>query len=59
MIVIDHSDEVSVQTLAEISGRAEQFVADHVSVNGRVSVFTISKDSETSLRPIFSKCRPQ
>ena len=58
VIVMDRSDNVGEQTIAEMSSRGMQYVRDHVAPAGRVSVFTISRESERSLRPLFSACRP-
>jgi hypothetical protein len=58
-IVIDRSDEVTQQTLAEIRKRAMAYVADSVSDNELVSVFTVDASSSTALVPLVSRCRPR
>src|SRR5258707_528606 len=59
VIVLDNTDRVSEQTVAEIRARAVSFVRDSVPDNGRVTVFTVSDLSQQSLKPILSMCRPR
>lgn len=59
VVLIDHSEVVSQQTLREIQARALSFVLDSVSENERVSVFSVNELSKHSLVPIVSICRPR
>lgn len=59
VIIIDRSEETSVQTLNEIRARALSYVRDSVMVNERVSVFGVDDMAKHSLIPLVSLCRPQ
>lgn len=59
VVILDHSDRLSEQTLEEIMARSMRHILDEVHVNERVSVFTISDISRQSLKPIVSVCRPR
>jgi len=59
VIVIDHTEHVADQTMAEIASRAMNWVRDNVAVNERVSVFTVSDLVRKSLKPVLSRCRPR
>ena len=58
VIVLDHSDAISEQTLTEIIARSMHHVNDKVAINELVSIFTVSDLSKKSLTPIFSACKP-
>src|SRR5438105_4946608 len=58
VVVLDHTERISEQTLEEIVSRAMAHIREHVKVNERVSVFTISDLSKKSLKPLVSVCRP-
>lgn len=58
VIVLDHTEKINHQTLEEIASRAIAHVTEHVKVNERVSVFTVSDLSKKSLKPVLSLCRP-
>lgn len=58
VIVLDHSDQITQQTRAEIENRAMSYILDKVQVNERVSVFTVSELSKRALTPVVSRCRP-
>jgi hypothetical protein len=58
VVVLDHTERISEQTLEEIVSRAMAHVRDHVKVNERVTVFTVSDLSKQSLKPLLSICRP-
>lgn len=59
VVVLDESERVTEQTIAEMRARALSYVMDSVPVNERVTVFTIGDLSKRSLKPAFSACRPQ
>lgn len=58
VIVLDHSESLTQQTLAEISSRAMSHVLKKAQVNERVTVFYISDLSRKQLVPAFSRCKP-
>jgi hypothetical protein len=58
VIVLDHSQQVSVQTREEIVARAMSFIKSKVQRNERVTMFTVSELSKKSLTPVFSRCKP-
>jgi hypothetical protein len=58
VIVLDRSEQVTDQTLDEIRSRAMDYITKRVKVNERVSIFSVSAQSERRLRPILSLCRP-
>jgi hypothetical protein len=57
VMVVDHSEGVSEQTMAEVKARALAAI-NQLPLRGRASVFTIIKDSKTALHPVFKACRP-
>ncbi|WP_157058446.1 hypothetical protein [Azoarcus sp. CIB] len=59
VVILDHSDRLSDQTLEEIMARSMRHILDEVQINERVSVFTISDITRQSLKPIVSVCRPR
>jgi len=58
VIVLDHSETLTQQTLSEISARALTHVLNKAQVNERVTVFNISDHSKKQLAPSFSRCKP-
>lgn len=58
VIVLDYSEEIPEQTRREIAARAMARITGQVKVNERVTVFTVSDDSQRALRPIVSVCKP-
>ncbi len=58
VIVLDQSEATSGQTVAEITARAMAHIRDHTKVNERVTVFTVSELSKSSLKPVISLCKP-
>jgi hypothetical protein len=58
-IVIDRSDDTPSQTLDEIIARTKRFVTERAIQGELVSLFEISSDSRTALKPVFSACVPQ
>lgn len=58
VVVIDHSEKVSTQTMNEIRARAQAFIRDSAVQNELVSIFTVSDLSKDSLVPRISLCRP-
>lgn len=59
VIVIDHSDQMTEQTRAEIVARSLRYVNEITKPNERVSVFNISEVSKKFLVPSFSMCKPK
>ena len=59
VIVIDHSEQMTEQTRAELVARALRYVNEITETNERVSVFNISEVSKKSLTPSFSMCKPK
>ncbi|WLI90403.1 hypothetical protein Q4S45_04580 [Massilia sp. R2A-15] len=58
VIVLDYSEEIPEQTKSEIAARAMARIIGEVKVNERVSIFTVSDDSQRALRPVLSVCKP-
>jgi len=58
VIVLDHSETLTQQTLAEISTRAMAHVLSNAQVNERITVFNVSDHSKKELLPTFSRCKP-
>lgn len=58
VIVLDHSETLSMQTLEEITARAMAHVREKARTNERVTVFYVSELSKKSLAPAFSRCKP-
>ena len=59
VVVIDHSDGVSRQTIDEIRARAQAWVRDSVGPNDRVTIFAVDELSQNNLTPLVSVCRPR
>ena len=59
VIVIDHSEEVSTQTINAIVERTWKFIEKNVPDGERVSVFMLSKISSKDLKASFSECKPR
>ena len=58
VVVLDHSEQVTQQTRDEVLARAMAYIREHVAINERVTVFSISDHSRKALRPDVSLCRP-
>jgi hypothetical protein len=58
VLLLDYSEEISDQTLDEIKARALSYIDKKVKVGEKVTIFTISELSKSSLRPIVSVCKP-
>src|SRR5205085_299395 len=58
VIVLDHSEQLTAQTRAEIVARAMSFIKDKVKTHERVTMFTVSEISKETLTPVFSRCKP-
>lgn len=58
VMVLDHTDRLPDQTREEIVNRAWKHIREHVKVNERVSIFTVSDLSKKSLKPVVSLCLP-
>ncbi len=58
VVLLDYSEQVPLQTRDEIVARTMAHVREHVKVNERVSVFTISALSKQELKPVITLCRP-
>lgn len=58
VLLLDYSEEISDQTLDEIKARALIYIDQKVEIGERVTVFTVSELSRSSLRPIVSVCKP-
>jgi hypothetical protein len=58
VILLDRSDGVSAQTVAEMQARALSFIEDSTQQNELVSIFSISDATERNLTPALSLCRP-
>lgn len=59
VLLLDYSEEVSSQTLDEIKARALKHIDEKVKVGEKVSIFTVSDLSKSSLRPVISVCKPE
>lgn len=57
-IVIDHSETIPSQTLAEIKARVLRHINEKVADNELVYVFYISELSKKRLEPKFRHCKP-
>ena len=58
VVVLDQSEKITQQTRDEILSRAMAYIREHVAVNERVTVFSISDHSRKALHPDVSLCRP-
>lgn len=58
VIILDRSDDVAAQTLAEMRARATAFIKDSTVEGARVSIFAITRRSQDSLTPLLSLCKP-
>lgn len=59
VIVIDHTETVSVQTRSEIVARVLAYVDSKAKPNERVTVFNVTQVSRQNLSPSFSRCKPK
>ena len=58
VVLLDHSESVSEQTREEIVARTMRHILEHVEINERVSIFTVSELSKRRLKPLVALCRP-
>lgn len=58
VLLLDYSEEISDQTLDEIKARAMSYIDKKVKVGEKITIFTVSELSKSSLRPIVSVCKP-
>lgn len=58
VFLLDYSEEISDQTLDEIKARALSYIDQKVKVGEKVTIFTVSELSKSSLRPVVSVCKP-
>lgn len=59
VILLDHSEDVSHQTIDVIVERAWKYIEETVKEGELVSVFNLTKASKKDLRPIFFGCKPR
>ncbi len=59
VILLDHSESVSTQTMDAIVERAWQFIDTQTLEGELVSVFTLSELSKKNLQASFSACKPR
>ncbi|WP_323810211.1 hypothetical protein [Sphingobium baderi] len=59
VFVLDQSDTIPEQTSIEIVRRIREAIAKDVQENELVTIFQVTDASRTSLRPIFTKCKPK
>lgn len=58
VIVLDHSEAISAQTLNAIVERSLKHIFERVKVNEKVTIYSVTEDSKKSLIPLVSVCRP-
>lgn len=58
VLLLDYSEEISDQTFDEIKARALKYIDEKVRVGEKVTIFTVSDLSKSSLRPVLSVCKP-
>lgn len=59
VILLDHSEDVSTQTMDAIISRAWQLIDEEVPEGELVSVFSLSKATKKDFKPLFSACKPK
>jgi hypothetical protein len=59
VMIFDQSEKVSLQTVDEILQRARSWVRDSVQVGELLSVYQVTGESDSSLRSVFSHCKPK
>jgi hypothetical protein len=59
VIVIDHSETVATQTLEAIVERAWKHIDEKAVPGELVTVYDITKQSKTNLKPSFEGCKPR
>lgn len=59
VIVIDRSDDTPAQTIAEIGARVRNYINGSAQENELISIFEVSSQSATALKPVFSSCVPR
>ncbi len=58
VILIDHSEDVATQTIAEIVNRSMEFIESSSVKEGElISIFAITQESKKNLKPIFEGCK--
>ena len=57
VILLDHTDAITQQTKSEIESRALAHV-ESLPENSRVTVFAVTEQSKTDLKPRFNRCIP-
>jgi hypothetical protein len=58
-ILIDKTDIIPPQTQTEIASRALAAINEHSKMGDLISVYEITQDSLSSLKPSFQMCRPK
>jgi hypothetical protein len=58
VVLVDHSEVVTDQTREEIVARAMHHILQNVKVDERVTIFSVSATTQSSLKPVDSLCRP-
>ena len=58
-ILIDKTDVIPPQTQTEIAARALAAINEHSKMGDLISVYEITQDSLSSLKPAFQMCRPK
>ena len=58
-ILIDKTDIIPPQTQTEIAARALAAINEHSKMGDLISVYEITQDSLTALKPAFQICRPK
>lgn len=59
VILIDHSEAVSHQTANAILERSWNFIQSKVKVGERISLYFVDHNTNASLTPVFSECKPR
>ena len=59
VILLDHSEDVSTQTMDAIISRAWRLIDEEVPEGELVSVFSLSKATKNDFKPLFSACKPR
>lgn len=57
VVLLDHSEGMSEQTVAEIRDRVVRFVSGETATDERVYVYAVSESSSNALRPMFEMCK--
>ncbi|MFC3442168.1 hypothetical protein ACFOKF_13405 [Sphingobium rhizovicinum] len=59
VFVLDQSDSIPEQTSVEIMRRIREAIDKDVQENELVTIFQVTDEARTALRPIFNKCKPK